>query len=361
MFSDEVFDRPETEESFDQETETTKKQRKNNEYEQDSPTPVVNCEKLALDELCGRDPMTREEEAYYFEQLHTHEEGTPEWRAAYSEIVQANMRMVVKIVKDGFTNSITPAMGFMDMVQEGYMAIDKAIRKFDHTKGIKFSTYVYKAISREIQRAIASKGITMSSIGANKHMKMRRTLAIRNSILNEGTHNPTPEELAELTGYKLNDVKEYLRMSTPMLSLDQTIGNDSDDTDETELMNLISDKSVDVEGIAIDNADLEKYKAYAKKYLSEEAYIIIDARCFRDPKVPMEDLAEILGRTTQSIHMLKSKSIKLLRYLSVHEGKMPEWKGDTSEEIEAEESEDMATAAFSAANLDELDERGELF
>lgn len=352
-YQDEILDPIEAENEADSRDDNNAgASRKDEGSEMDTSAPVVDTNQLALQELCGHDPLTPEEEKRLFAQISAYPEGSPEWKEAYEAIVKGNMRMVVQIVGKKYSKSITPAMSFWDMVQEGYLAIDKCIRKFDATRSNKFSTYAWPAISRDILRAIAAKATPLSSIGSSKYLKMRRTMAIRSAMMSEaGAQNPSIADLAKKTGYAVDDVKEYMRLAAPTLSLEQTISNEADDAEDTDLKNFLPDESVNVEKTAIDHADSEKLREYAKKYLDERAYTIIDGRFFRTPAVPISDLAEQLGCTPQNIHTIKCSALALLKYLLQNDGAMPPWR------VKAESTSDepMAPAASSAA----MQEQGE--
>ena len=146
--------------------------------------------------------------------------------AAREEIIRANVRLVVSIAK-GYTSS---GMELIDLIQEGNAGLIKAVEHFDHTKGFKFSTYATWWIKQSITRAIGDKGKTIR-IPANMLDIVRKVLKASRQYVQYNCCEPTPEDIAAMTGISLKKVNMAFEANQDPMSLDAP-------TDESESMKL---------------------------------------------------------------------------------------------------------------------------
>ena len=166
----------------------------------------------------GKIPLlTPEREAYLAEQISL---GNQE---AKNELIEANLRLVVSIAK----HHLGKGMYFLDLIQEGNLGLMKAVDKYDHTKGFKFSTYATWWIRQAITRAIADQARTIR-IPVHMVETIHKVSRTARDLQQKNGKDPSPEEIGRVLGMSSERVRDIMKIAQDPVSLDKTIGTDED-------------------------------------------------------------------------------------------------------------------------------------
>ena len=252
----------------------------------------------------GRIPLlTFEEEVDLAKRI---EEGD---ERAKDQLAEANLRLVVSIAK----RYVGRGMQFLDLIQEGNMGLIKAVDKFEHKKGFKFSTYATWWIRQAITRAIADQARTIR-IPVHMVETINKLVRAQRQLVQELGRDPLPEEVAELMNMDVEKVREVQKIAQEPVSLETPIGEEED----SHLGDFIPDEEI-----------LSPSDAATNTMLREQLITVLDTLTDRERKVlalrfglddgrtrTLEEVGQAFDVTRERIRQIEAKALRKLKHPS---------------------------------------------
>ncbi|TVR00630.1 MAG: RNA polymerase sigma factor RpoD/SigA [Spirochaetaceae bacterium] len=232
---------------------------------------------------------------------------------ARQELVEANLRLVVKIAKGYVTNDVS----FLDLVQEGNLGLLKAASKYDYRKQVRFSTYASWWIKQSITRALSNKRRPIR-LPHRKEDALRKIQRTYTTLSQKLMRHPTVEEISKELGFEVGDVVQILNISNSVISLDSEINEESG-----TFHDVFEDYSYAPDNEVMKSSLRDQTLSFLECLKEKERQILLYRFAFfGGQKYTLKRISDELGISPETVRQIEIRALKKLKQ---HAGELKEY------------------------------------
>jgi len=232
---------------------------------------------------------------------------------ARKQLIEANLRLVVKIAKAYVSNDV----GLLDLVQEGNLGLLKAASKYDHRKKVRFSTYASWWIKQSITRALSNKRRSIR-LPHRKEDALRKIQRAYNSMSQRLMRRPSVEEVAKEVGMPSDEVVQILNISSGPVSLDSDINAESG-----TLHDVFEDYSYAPDTGVMQQVMHDETLRFLERLREKEKKILLYRFAFYGgKKYTLKRISDEMGISPETVRQIEMRALRKLRQ---HAGEIEEF------------------------------------
>ena len=267
----------------------------------------LDATRMYLSEI-GFSPLLTAQEEVYFARLVIRGDAS-----ARNRMVESNLRLVVKIAR----RYMNRGLSLLDLIEEGNLGLIHAVEKFDPERGFRFSTYATWWIRQTIERALMNQTRTIR-LPIHIIKEINGYLRVTRQLAQSLDHEPSAEEIAQVMGKSVADVKRMLQLNERVASVDTPIGKDED----RSLLDAIPDENNPDPSQLLQDADLNEKLDLWLDQLNDKQRVVVKRRfgLGGQEKATLEQVGNEIGVTRERVRQIQIDALRRLRKILESEG-----------------------------------------